>query len=47
MDKLEFVDPHLHFYDMPHPELVYGHWQPGARHSSGRPVGNMLIRLII
>ena len=44
MDKLEFVDSHIHFYDMQHPELVYGHWQPGVRHPSGRPVGNMLIQ---
>ena len=28
MDKLEFVDSHVHFYDMQHPELFYGHWQP-------------------
>ena len=32
MDKLEFVDSHVHFYDMQHPELVYGHWQPGVPH---------------
>jgi predicted TIM-barrel fold metal-dependent hydrolase len=34
MDKLEFVDPHVHFYDMQHPELVYGHWQPGEPHET-------------
>ena len=34
MDKLEFVDPHVHFYDMRHPELVYSHWQPGVPHPS-------------
>ena len=28
MEKLEFVDSHVHFYDMRHPELFYGHWQP-------------------
>ncbi|MCY4580874.1 MAG: amidohydrolase family protein [Chloroflexi bacterium] len=28
MDRLEFVDAHVHFYDMQHPELFYGHWQP-------------------
>ena len=28
MPKLEFVDAHVHFYDMQHPELHYGHWQP-------------------
>ena len=27
-EKLEFVDAHVHFYDMQHPELFYGHWQP-------------------
>ena len=32
MDKLEFVDPHVHYYDMQHPELVYEHWQPGVPH---------------
>ena len=42
MEKLEFVDSQVHFYDMQHPELVYGHWQSGVRHPSGRPVGNML-----
>ncbi len=34
MDKLEFVDSHVHFYDMQHPELVYGHWQPGVPHET-------------
>ena len=28
MEKLDFVDSHVHFYDMQHPELFYGHWQP-------------------
>ena len=28
MEKMEFVDSHVHFYDMQHPELFYGHWQP-------------------
>ena len=28
MEKLRFVDSHVHFYDMKHPELFYGHWQP-------------------
>ena len=32
MTKKEFVDPHVHFYDMQHPELVYEHWQPGVPH---------------
>ena len=32
MDKLDFVDTHVHFYDLQHPELVYEHWQPGVPH---------------
>ena len=32
MSRLEFVDAHVHFYDMQHPELFYGHWQPGVPH---------------
>lgn len=32
MNKLDFVDAHAHFYDMQHPELFYGHWQPGEPH---------------
>ena len=32
MPKLEFVDAHVHFYDMQHPELVYSHWQPDVPH---------------
>ena len=28
MTRLEFVDTHVHFYDMNHPELVYEGWQP-------------------
>ncbi|MDP6775787.1 MAG: amidohydrolase family protein, partial [Candidatus Latescibacteria bacterium] len=32
MAKLDFVDAHVHFYDMQHPEFVYGHWQPGVPH---------------
>ncbi len=32
MAKLDFVDSHVHFYDMQHPELFYGHWQPGVPH---------------
>ena len=28
MDRLEYVDAHVHFYDMQHPDLFYGHWQP-------------------
>ena len=32
MAKREFVDAHVHYYDMQHPELHYGHWQPGVPH---------------
>ena len=32
MNKLDFIDAHVHFYDMQHPELFYGHWQPGEPH---------------
>ena len=42
MDKLEFVDTHVHFYDMQHPELVYGHWQPGVPHET---LGEQIQRL--
>ena len=42
MDKLEFVDAHVHFYDMGHPELVYGHWQPGVPHPT---LGEQIQRL--
>lgn len=42
MDKLEFVDSHVHFYDMQHPELVYGHWQPGVPHPT---LGEQILRL--
>ena len=31
MDKLEFVDTHVHFYDMHHPELLYP-WTPEEPH---------------
>ena len=45
MDKLEFVDPHVHFYDMRHPELVYSHWQPGVPHQSlGRQIQKLAER---
>jgi predicted TIM-barrel fold metal-dependent hydrolase len=30
--KREFVDAHVHYYDMQHPVLHYGHWQPGVPH---------------
>ena len=32
MTKIDFVDSHVHFYDMQHPELFYAHWQPGKPH---------------
>ena len=32
MTRLEFVDTHVHFYDMNHPELIYEHWQLGVPH---------------
>ena len=32
MTRLEFVDAHVHFYDMQHPELIYAHWQPDVVH---------------
>ena len=32
MAKREFVDAHVHYYDMQHPVLHYGHWQPGVPH---------------
>ena len=27
-DLFKFVDSHVHLYDMKHPTLHYGHWQP-------------------
>ena len=42
--KFRFVDPHVHFYDMSHPTLYYGHWQPDEDHpvlgSQTRVLGN-------
>lgn len=32
MEEFRFVDAHVHFYDMKHPKLYYGHWQPGKDH---------------
>ena len=32
MDKLEFVDTHVHFWDMQHPDLFYAHFQPDFDH---------------
>ncbi len=27
-EGFKFLDSHVHFYDMKHPKLHYGHWQP-------------------
>ena len=32
MAKLNFVDTHVHYYDMQHPDLVYEHWRPDVDH---------------
>ena len=32
MTKLEFVDTHVHYYDLQHPELEYEHWYPTEPH---------------
>ena len=32
MEKLDFVDSHIHLYDMQHPHLTYGHWAPNFIH---------------
>ena len=32
MTKLEFVDTHVHYYDLQHPELEYQHWYPTEPH---------------
>ncbi|MCL0099849.1 amidohydrolase family protein [Dehalococcoidia bacterium] len=32
MSKLEFVDSHIHFWNLQHPELHYAHLQPGFKH---------------
>ena len=34
MYRLPFVDAHVHFYDMNHPDLFYAHWQPDVVHPS-------------
>ena len=31
-DDFSFADAHVHFYDMNHPTLHYGHWQPDEDH---------------
>lgn len=42
MNKLEFVDSHIHLYDMSHTELFYAHWQPGVPHPT---LGNQIQKL--
>ena len=42
MEKLDFVDAHVHFYDMGHPELFYAHWQPDVVH---RTLGTLIRKL--
>ena len=42
MTKIDFVDTHVHYYDMQHPELFYAHWQPGVPHPS---LGNQIQKL--
>jgi predicted TIM-barrel fold metal-dependent hydrolase len=32
LQKQPFVDSHVHFYDMQHPDLIYGDWQLGVPH---------------
>ena len=32
MNNPDFVDAHVHFYDMNHPDLFYAHWQPDVVH---------------
>ena len=32
MSKLEFVDTHVHFWDLQHPDLRYVHFEPGFVH---------------
>lgn len=32
MSSPDFVDAHVHFYDMNHPDLHYAHWQPDVVH---------------
>ena len=37
MAVFRFVDAHVHFYDMGHPELYYAHWQPDQDHPTLGP----------
>ena len=32
MPNPDFVDAHVHYYDMQHPDLHYAHWQPDVVH---------------
>ena len=32
MSKLEFVDTHVHFWDLQHPDLRYDHFETGFVH---------------
>ena len=32
LQEMNFVDTHVHFYDMQHPDLVYAHWSPDVDH---------------
>lgn len=32
MSPPRFVDSHVHYYDMQHPELIYSHWGPEVVH---------------
>ena len=34
MSNPPFIDSHVHYYDMQHPELVYAHWAPDVVHPS-------------
>ena len=32
MNKLEFIDTHIHFWNLQHPDLRYEHLEPGFKH---------------
>ena len=32
LEDMNFVDTHVHFYDMQHQDLVYAHWSPDVDH---------------
>lgn len=44
MKRIDFVDSHVHFYDMQHPELFYAHWQPGVPHPT---LGDQIQKLAV